>query len=47
MKIEIGGASCTYEDKRGVYSVFMERPDGQRPLGIPRQRWGNDIKLDL
>jgi hypothetical protein len=47
MKIEIGGACSTYGDRKGTYSVFMERRDGQRLLGIPRQRWENDIKMDI
>jgi len=47
MKIETGGASWTYGDRKGAYSVLVGRRDGQRPLGIPRQRWKNDIKMDL
>jgi hypothetical protein len=32
---------------RGVYRVMMERPEGKRPLGRPRRRWENNIKMDL
>jgi hypothetical protein len=32
---------------RGVYRVLVGRPEGKRPLGIPRRRWEDNIKLDL
>jgi hypothetical protein len=32
---------------RGVYSVFVGRPEGKRPLGRPRHRWVVNIKMDL
>jgi hypothetical protein len=32
---------------RGVYRVLVERPEGNRPLGRPRRRWEDNIKLDL
>jgi hypothetical protein len=32
---------------RGVYRVLVWRPGGERPLGRPRRRWENNIKLDL
>jgi hypothetical protein len=34
-------------DERGAYRVFVERPEGKRPLGRPRPRWENNIKVDL
>jgi hypothetical protein len=34
-------------DGRGVYSVFVGRPEGKRPLGRPRRRWEDNIKMDL
>jgi hypothetical protein len=30
-----------------VYRVLVGRPEGQRPLGIPRHRWQDNIKMDL
>jgi len=30
-----------------VYSVFLGKPDGKRPLGRPRRRWEDNIKMDL
>jgi hypothetical protein len=32
---------------RGVYRVLVGRPDGKRPLGRPRHRWEDNIKMDL
>jgi hypothetical protein len=32
---------------RGVYRVFVGRPEGKRPLGRPRSRWEDDTKMDL
>jgi hypothetical protein len=32
---------------RGVYRVLVRRPEGRRPLGRPRHRWEDNIKLDL
>jgi hypothetical protein len=32
---------------RGVYRVLVGRPEGKRPLGRPRHRWEDNIKMDL
>jgi hypothetical protein len=32
---------------RGVYRVLVGRPEGKRPLGRPRRRFGDKIKTDL
>jgi hypothetical protein len=32
---------------RGVYRILVGRPEGKRPLGRPRRRWEDDIKMDL
>jgi hypothetical protein len=32
---------------RGVYRVLVGKPEGKRPLGRPRCRWENNIKLYL
>jgi hypothetical protein len=34
-------------DSRGVYRVLVGKPKGKRPLGIPRGRWGYNVKMDL
>ena len=30
-----------------MYRVSLGKPEGRRPLGRPRRRWENNIKLDL
>jgi hypothetical protein len=32
---------------RGIYRVLVGRPEGKGPLGRPRRRWEDNIKLDL
>jgi hypothetical protein len=32
---------------RGVYRFLVGRPEGKRPLGRPRRRWEDNIKMDL
>ena len=32
---------------RGVYRVLVGKPEGMRPLGRPRRRWEDNIKMDL
>jgi hypothetical protein len=33
--------------ERGVHGVLVGRPEGKRPLGRPRRRWEDNIKMDL
>jgi hypothetical protein len=32
---------------RSIYRVLVGRPGGKRPLGRPRRRWEDNIKMDL
>jgi hypothetical protein len=34
-------------ERRGVYRVLVGRPEGKRPIGRPRRRWEDNIKMDL
>jgi hypothetical protein len=34
-------------DDRGVYSVLVGKPEGKRPLGRPRRRGEDNVKMDL
>ena len=34
-------------EERGVYRVFVGKPEGKRPLGRPRRRWVDNITMDL
>ena len=41
-----GYVACMRES-RGVYKVLVGKPEGKRPLGRPRRRWEDNIKMDL
>jgi hypothetical protein len=34
-------------EKRNVYRLLVGKPEGRRPLGRPRRRWIDNIKMDL
>ena len=34
-------------DRGGVFRVLIGKPEGKRPLGRPRRRWEDNIKMDL
>jgi hypothetical protein len=34
-------------DKRKLYKVLVGNPEGKRPLGRPRRRWEDGIRIDL
>ena len=34
-------------EDRGVHRVLVGKPEGKRPLGRPRRRWEDNIKIDL
>ena len=34
-------------ERRGVYRVLVGKHEGKRPLGRPRRRWEDNIKMDL
>ena len=34
-------------ESRGVYRVLVGKPEGNRPLGRPRRRWEDNIKMDI
>jgi hypothetical protein len=34
-------------DRGGVYRALVGRPDEQKPLGRPRHRWEDNIKMEL
>ena len=33
--------------RRGVYRVLVGKPEGKKPLGRPRRRWEDNIRMDL
>jgi hypothetical protein len=34
-------------ERRGAYRALVGKPEGRRPLGRPRSRWEDNIKMDL
>jgi hypothetical protein len=43
----MGEACSAYDEERGMYRCLMGKRDGKRPLGRPRRRWDENIKMDL
>ena len=43
----MGGACSGIGGGRGVYRVLMGKPGERRPLGRPRLRWEDNIRMDL
>jgi hypothetical protein len=42
------GEECsTNGGKRNAYRIVVGKPAGKRPMGRPRRRWVNNIKMDL
>jgi hypothetical protein len=33
--------------KRNMYRILVGKPEGKRPLGRPKRRWMDNIKMDL
>ena len=46
-KNEMGWACRAYGKRGGVYRGLVGKPGGKRPLGRPRRRWEDNIKVDL
>ena len=43
----MGRACSRYRGEERRIQGFGGQPEGKRPLGIPKRRWENDIKMDL
>ena len=41
------GHVARMEEGRGVHKFLVGKPEGKRPLGRPRRRWEDNIKMDL
>ena len=44
-KMRWTGHVARMEERRGVYRVLVGKPEGKRPLGRPRRRWEDNIKM--
>jgi hypothetical protein len=47
MRMRWAGHVVRMGEKRNAYSLFLGNPEGKRPLGRPRCRWLDNIKMDL
>jgi hypothetical protein len=43
----MGGACNTNGEKVNAYRILVRKLEGKRPLGRPRCRWEDNIKMDL
>jgi len=46
-RVRWAGHVARMGERRGVYRVLVEKPEGKRPLGRPRRRWEDNIKIEL
>jgi hypothetical protein len=46
-KNEMCGACSAYGEGRGVYRVLVGKPEVKRPMGRPRCRWEDNIRVDI
>jgi hypothetical protein len=43
----MGGVHSTNWEKRNAYRILIGKPEGKKPLGRPRRRWEDNIRMDL
>jgi hypothetical protein len=43
----MGGTCSTNGEKMNAYRLLMGKPEGRRPLGRPRRRWLDNMRMDL
>jgi hypothetical protein len=43
----MGGSCSTNGEKTNAYRLLVGKPEGRRPLGRPRRRWVDNIRVDL
>jgi hypothetical protein len=43
----VDGTCGKHGEGERCYRVLVGRPEGMTPLGTPRRRWGDNIKMDL
>jgi hypothetical protein len=46
-RVRWAGLVARMVEKRGVYKVLVEKPEGKRQLGRPKRRWEDNIRMDL
>jgi hypothetical protein len=45
--MRLAGHVARIGEGRGVYGILVGRSEDKRPVGRPRRRWENNIKMDL
>jgi hypothetical protein len=43
----MGGSCSTNGEKKNAYRLLVGKPEGKRPLGRPRRKWVDNIRMDL
>jgi hypothetical protein len=46
-RMRLAGDVARTGAKKNAYRILVGKPDGKRPLGRPRRRWVDNIKIDL
>jgi hypothetical protein len=46
-KLRWAGHVARMGERRGAYRALVGKPEGRKPLGRPRRRWADNIKIDL
>jgi hypothetical protein len=46
-RMKLAGYVAYMEKRRGVYTVFVGKPEGKRPLQRHKHRWEDNMKMDL
>ena len=46
-RMRLAGHVVRVGEERGAYRVLVGKPEGKRPLGRPKRRWVDNIRMDL
>jgi hypothetical protein len=46
-RLRWAGHVARMREKRNAFRLLVRKPEGKRPLGRPRRRWVDNIRLDL
>jgi hypothetical protein len=47
IRMKCEGNLARIRERKGVHTVLVGKPEGKRPLGRPRSRWEDNIKMDF
>jgi hypothetical protein len=46
-RMRCAGHVARMGERKNAYRIFMGKPEGKRPMGRPRRKWVDNIKMDL